>query len=240
MGKPKKSQNSLPDSSGTSNRFGALSQLTHPQDAPKTSSADSKSLYQGDERLTCLSKDLRWVVVGMIGTEGTKDVANSMQDVDLSNQSSIDARKALCNTDQNRDHIIHEALKAFEQVQKDKGKDFNQRRVRRELEKHYPNIYEAYFQHMVKVAREAKDAVKAPKLESQKRRWMINRVLKQVRNQALPYELLGVQTEATEKEIKQAHKNKTLLIHPDKNNDPDSNRCMQGIASFPQCSFGLV
>ncbi|KAI1318492.1 hypothetical protein F5Y16DRAFT_391890 [Xylariaceae sp. FL0255] len=64
---------------------------------------------------------------------------------------------------------------------------------------------------------------------AKKRRKAVNRTLKQLKRQASLYDLLGVKADATEAEIKEAHKKLVLLLHPDKNKDEAAGECTQAI-----------
>ncbi|KAI1316413.1 hypothetical protein F5Y16DRAFT_393143 [Xylariaceae sp. FL0255] len=74
----------------------------------------------------------------------------------------------------------------------------------------------------------ALEADRDPSIAKKKRR-AVTRTLRQLKRQASLYNLLGVKADATETEIKEAHKKLILLLHPDKNKDEAAGECTQAI-----------
>ncbi|KAI0525813.1 hypothetical protein F5B22DRAFT_641968 [Xylaria bambusicola] len=142
---------------------------------------------------------------------------------------SLESQRDRFKTDQHWEKIYRHLLQQFKQHSGPNVSEDKLNEIRKLIDKHKGEIFDHIIDHVFLPIRVAAQEGSAPETNAQAQRKRVNRILKLIKQKATSYELLGVDQDATEKQITAAWKAIITGIHPDRNKDTSAQECAQAV-----------
>ncbi|KAI1357180.1 hypothetical protein F5Y08DRAFT_324831 [Xylaria arbuscula] len=203
-------------------------QTRDPFDIDSDSDSEEEKEYTAKEVLVGCDQTLRWAFATV-----SRQLADKWRSqIDKVHPDSLESHRARFKTEKHWTKIQGRLGEEFKKLFGSDVPENKLKEVENQVDNHKDEIFDTIIDLIFKPIQDSSQEAEFPKTSPQEQRKRVNRTLKLMKQKATCYELLGVERDATEKQIKAAWKQMIGGLHPDQNKDRSAQECAQGSSCY--------